>query len=81
MDEAAMAACNPLESDCCQTQGERTAPSPLQAMPLAPLTSPSGSAVATAEPAALPESPFEALAPPAILQGVGLYAFLDTFLI
>jgi hypothetical protein len=82
MDEAAMAACDPLESDCCQSQGEPTVLSPFQVMPLTPVSSPLGSVVVTtAEQAVLPGSAFEELAPPAILQGVGLHAFLAVFLI
>ena len=82
MDDGAMAACHPLSSNCCHTQGERTAPSPFLAMPLAPIASPPGSVVATAaERGALPEASLEELAPPAILQGIGLHAFLAVFLI
>jgi hypothetical protein len=82
MDEAAMASCDPLESDCCQPQGERAAASPLQVMPLSPVASPLGAVLApAAEPAAFPGSAFEELAPPAILQGVGLHTFLAVFLI
>lgn len=78
---ARMAACRPLESDCCQTHGERTASSPLQVMPPAPLTSPFGSAVTAVAERALPVSSLEELAPPAILQHVGLHTFLSVFLI
>jgi hypothetical protein len=84
MDDAAMAACNPLESDCCQSPGEQTAPSPLQVMPLALLSSPLGTGpavVAAAERAELPGSVLETPAPPAILQDVGLHTFLAVFLI
>jgi hypothetical protein len=72
--------CKPLASDCCQTHGERTAPSPHQVMPLAPFSSPLGSIVAMAEPL-LAEPSWEELEPPAILQGIGLHTLLSVFLI
>jgi hypothetical protein len=79
--KARMAACKPLESDCCQTHGERTVSSPLQVMPLAPLASPFGSTVTVVTDRALPVSSLEEIAPPAILQDVGLHTFLAVFLI
>ncbi|HEX9945693.1 MAG TPA: hypothetical protein VGG03_27100 [Thermoanaerobaculia bacterium] len=80
-EKARAAGCKPLGHDCCQTQGERTAPSPLQVMPPAPLPSSLGFALAAAAEPALPEPSSEELAPPAILQGVGLYTFFAVFLI
>lgn len=80
-ERARAAACRPLESDCCQTHGERTASSPLQVMPPAPLASPFGSAVTVVAERALPVSSMDELAPPAILQNVGLHTFLAVFLI
>jgi hypothetical protein len=81
MGKARTVACKPLESDCCQTHGERTASSSLQVMPTTPLVSPFGSAVTAAAERALPDSFLEEIAPPAILQNVGLHTFLAVFLI
>lgn len=73
--------CEPLGHDCCQPQGERTAASPLQVMPLVPLASPVTLAMRDAAEAALPQFLAEEPAPPAILQRVGLHTFLAVFLI
>lgn len=81
MDETARRmGCKPLASDCCQTHGERNAPSPHQVLPPTLLASPSGSNVAMAEPL-LAEPAWEELEPPAVLQGIGLYTLLSVFLI
>lgn len=80
-DTARRMACRPLAADCCQTHGERTAPSPHQVTPPALLSSPLGSTVAvTAEPLRS-EPSWEELGPPAIRQGIGLHTLLSVFLI
>ena len=79
--EAREAGCEPLGHDCCQPQGERTASSPVQVMPPVPLASPVTLSMRDAAEAALPDLPSEEPAVSAILQGVGLYAFLAVFLI
>lgn len=79
--ETREAGCEPLGHDCCQPQGEQTAPSPLQVMPPVPLSLPLGAVMTAAAEAALSEFPAEEPAPPAVLQGIGLYAFLAVFLI
>ena len=84
MDETARRmGCRPLASDCCQTHGERTAPSLLQMVPPAPLSSPPGSTAATVASAQplLAEPSWEELEPAAILQGIGLHTLLSVFLI
>lgn len=83
MDEETMAAaCHPLDADCCQTQGERAAASPLPTLSLPPFSSPAGSALAALiERAPLPQLSWEEVAAPPILQGLGLHAFLAVFLI
>lgn len=73
--------CQPLASDCCQTHGERTAPSSHQVMPPAPLSSPVGASVLVAAAPLLSEPSWEELGPPAILQGIGLHTLHSVFLI
>lgn len=84
MDETARRmGCKPLASDCCQTHGERAAASQHQVTPLAPLSSPPGSAMAImamAEPL-LTVLSWQELAPTAALQGIGLHTLLSVFLI
>lgn len=80
-EHAEQAGCEPLDGGCCQTQGTRTADVPLQALPPALAASPPD---ATAGEGAQPVPPAalrEALALPAILQGIGLHAYLEVFLI
>jgi hypothetical protein len=79
--ETREAGCEPLGQDCCQPQGERAAASPLQVVPLVPLASVFTLAMRDAAEAALPGHPSEEPAAPAILQGIGLHAFLAVFLI
>lgn len=74
--------CKPLEGDCCQTQGNPVPVSLAQVTPPAPAALPAGSGLAAAKPLPVPEPFWRELAIlPAILQGVGLYTFLDVFLI
>jgi hypothetical protein len=84
-ESARRAGCEPLGHDCCQTDGERAAPSLHQVVPpLAPLSSPLGwnvAAMAMAAESLLPEPSWEELESPALLQGIGLYTFLSVFLI
>ena len=74
--------CSPLEEDCCQTRGHQVPASLTQVTPPAPAALPAGSELAAVAPLPVPESFWRELALlPAILQGVGLHAFLDVFLI
>lgn len=73
--------CEPLASDCCQTPGERTSPSPQQVVPLAPLPSPPGSVAAMAVEPLFPDPSREEPGPAAVIQGIGLHTLLSVFLI
>ena len=83
MDErSARAACHGTMDDCCQHAGVRAPHSPVQVPP------PDPSLAAQATRAAVPTpwtdrtpSPFEPVAAPAVLQGVGLFTLFATFLI
>jgi hypothetical protein len=79
-EHAEQAGCDPLDGGCCQTPGSApTADAPLQALPPALAATPLGAG--NAEAPVLPAAVFEVLVVPAILQGVGLHAFLQVFLI
>jgi hypothetical protein len=83
MDEAsARAACHGTMDDCCQHAGDRAPSSPVR------VPAPDISLAAQATRAAVPTpwtdrtpSPFEPVAAPAVLQGVGLFTLFATFLI
>ena len=82
MDRAAKAACKELDSDCCQTSGERVPHSPVRVTPPDP-------AIAVAAPATDVPAPglirlVAATGPaaaPAVLQGVGFFTLFAVFLI
>lgn len=83
MDEAGMAACDPLAADCCQTQGEQTAAAGLHLLQgaLAPASPPPGAAAEEAPVRPVPPARSGEVVPPPILQGVGLHTFHSVFLI
>lgn len=79
-EHAERVGCDPLDSGCCQTQGAPAVDTP-QALPPALAASPVGAEAGEGVRPALPAQIKEALALPAILQGIGLHAFLEVFLI
>ena len=78
-EHAEQAGCDPLDGGCCQTQGTQTADAPLQILPPVAAACPpyAGEGDRSVPPVNLPE----ALALPAVLQGIGLHAFFEIFLI
>jgi len=82
MAKSARAGCRALGLDCCKTAGERFAHASAQPqLPDLSLTPVSGLAATTVA-VALPVSPRTTpLAPPAVLQGVGLHTLFAVFLI
>ncbi|HEX6900600.1 MAG TPA: hypothetical protein VF789_12825 [Thermoanaerobaculia bacterium] len=82
-EHAEQAGCDPLDGGCCQTPGSvPSADAPLQVLPPALAASPPVDAEAGVGIwPVLQASLVEAVALPAILQGVGLHAFLEVFLI
>lgn len=76
-EHAEQAGCDPLDGGCCQTQGSASSVDVPQALPPAL----AASSPEAGDEAVLPSALSEAPAIPAILQGIGLHAFLQVFLI
>lgn len=78
-EHAEQAGCDPLDGGCCQTPGSAPSVDVPQALPPALAASPPEAG--DSDEAVLPSFLSEAPAIPAVLQGIGLHAFLQVFLI